>query len=412
MELLNFYSIISENREKSSKTSNIKKNHKVITSTDLSKSSITHPNKRATTIPTTVNMNKSHILFNNTNPGNNPYKERPLIIRIADVGSILNRVFQPLKNVGHLDNTYTYIKGRKLMLNNTQTSGFGSCSELVNYFNENNLNISVFAELFNNIDNNFSEVDKTNLSFSVVIVKASDITKIDRVQIGPYEEIESTKSYLFIIADKLVEVQTFLNDVFVFSEGTKNNEETNLINLVVTRKLDTMVEELKSYDQYLYLCRATRIIPMKFQHGLFCINNKGVCEFLSVTNNFKKKSLKFHLNDIRALVKYRYLMQYKSINIILFSRKRSKIIDFENESEFQNVYDYLKDNSPKLDKSYTDIRYHTNMWVDGLMSNYDYIMHLNTMSCRSFVDLSQYPIMPWVIINYEDEEGNYKVSLF
>jgi factor associated with neutral sphingomyelinase activation len=37
------------------------------------------------------------------------------------------------------------------------------------------------------------------------------------------------------------------------------------------------------------------------------------------------------------------------------------------------------------------------------MSNYDYLMYLNIMGGRSFDDLGQYPIMPWVISNYEDE---------
>ena len=35
------------------------------------------------------------------------------------------------------------------------------------------------------------------------------------------------------------------------------------------------------------------------------------------------------------------------------------------------------------------------------MSNFDYLMALNTISGRSFNDLCQYPVMPWVLAQYE-----------
>ena len=67
--------------------------------------------------------------------------------------------------------------------------------------------------------------------------------------------------------------------------------------------------------------------------------------------------------------------------------------------------EYIKSKAFKLDKNFSDIKHHTNMWVDGLISNYDYLIYINTMASRSFSDLSQYPIMPWVISNYEDDES-------
>ena len=42
-------------------------------------------------------------------------------------------------------------------------------------------------------------------------------------------------------------------------------------------------------------------------------------------------------------------------------------------------------------------------WVSGRMSNFDYLMALNTISGRSFNDLCQYPVMPWIISQYEND---------
>jgi WD40 repeat protein len=39
-------------------------------------------------------------------------------------------------------------------------------------------------------------------------------------------------------------------------------------------------------------------------------------------------------------------------------------------------------------------------WVAGDMSNYDYLLALNEVAGRSFNDISQYPVMPWVISDY------------
>lgn len=43
-------------------------------------------------------------------------------------------------------------------------------------------------------------------------------------------------------------------------------------------------------------------------------------------------------------------------------------------------------------------------WVRGSLSNFDYLMQLNILSGRSFNDLCQYPVMPWVLSNYHSDE--------
>jgi hypothetical protein len=36
-------------------------------------------------------------------------------------------------------------------------------------------------------------------------------------------------------------------------------------------------------------------------------------------------------------------------------------------------------------------------WVLGLISNFEYLMHLNTLAGRSFVDWAAYPVFPWYV---------------
>jgi hypothetical protein len=212
--------------------------------------------------------------------------------------------------------------------------------------------------------------------------------------------------------------------------GYKYLSNNTLNNIAINEKLrnknviEIKVKENNNVNKIIFTSSANRIMPEHYQTGLFIINANertdinsnntvninfskyydAICEFLPVNNNYSKKSFKFSVSDIKAILTYRFLYNFKGLNIIFYNKKRSKLIDFETEENFKFVYDFMMNNCPKLDKSFTDIRYHTNMWVDGLLSNYDYLMYLNFMGGRSFEDLSQYPIMPWVLTNYEDQE--------
>eukprot|EP01105_Mastigella_eilhardi_P012460 TRINITY_DN284_c3_g1_i1.p1 TRINITY_DN284_c3_g1~~TRINITY_DN284_c3_g1_i1.p1 ORF type:complete len:2297 (+),score=617.95 TRINITY_DN284_c3_g1_i1:955-6891(+) len=46
----------------------------------------------------------------------------------------------------------------------------------------------------------------------------------------------------------------------------------------------------------------------------------------------------------------------------------------------------------------------TELWVNRKISNFDYLMGLNTIAGRSYNDLSQYPIFPWVVADYTSAE--------
>ncbi|KAL6157360.1 beige protein-like 1 [Exserohilum turcicum] len=46
----------------------------------------------------------------------------------------------------------------------------------------------------------------------------------------------------------------------------------------------------------------------------------------------------------------------------------------------------------------------TKKWLKGEMSNFHYLMFVNTLAGRTFNDLTQYPVFPWVLSNYHSEE--------
>ncbi|KAK2075812.1 hypothetical protein QBZ16_001553 [Prototheca wickerhamii] len=50
------------------------------------------------------------------------------------------------------------------------------------------------------------------------------------------------------------------------------------------------------------------------------------------------------------------------------------------------------------------LRRATQAWQRGELTNLDYLLFLNLIAGRSFADLTQYPVFPWVLRDYESEE--------
>eukprot|EP01083_Nonionella_stella_P142433 440709_1 len=54
------------------------------------------------------------------------------------------------------------------------------------------------------------------------------------------------------------------------------------------------------------------------------------------------------------------------------------------------------------------------LWLNGLVTNFDYLLYLNEYSGRSFMDVTQYPIFPWVLREYSssqldlNDDANYR----
>ena len=70
----------------------------------------------------------------------------------------------------------------------------------------------------------------------------------------------------------------------------------------------------------------------------------------------------------------------------------------------------IKDNKDKKIQSY-NILTKMEEWQQWKISTLEYLMWLNIYSGRSFNDLTQYPILPWLIINYQkDEKRIYAAS--
>jgi len=126
---------------------------------------------------------------------------------------------------------------------------------------------------------------------------------------------------------------------------------------------------------------------------------------------------KWYFSEIRAIFSRRYLLQNTAIELFLASRT-SIMFAFPDTAAVKKVIKALprvgvgiKYGIPQTRRasmmSPRQLYRSSNMtqkWQRREISNFEYLMFLNTIAGRTYNDLNQYPVFPWVITNYDSPE--------
>ena len=117
-----------------------------------------------------------------------------------------------------------------------------------------------------------------------------------------------------------------------------------------------------------------------------------------------KKNLLIIFDEIEEILEIRELLLWKALEIYLKNGK-SYIFNFLDTKEFEKIMNILKNKNNIKDlirnKNFFNKKNIPNYWKRGLINNYEYILLLNKYGSRSFNDPNQYPIFPWLLINYK-----------
>ncbi|KAM8939045.1 lipopolysaccharide-responsive and beige-like anchor protein isoform 2-T2 [Pelodytes ibericus] len=126
---------------------------------------------------------------------------------------------------------------------------------------------------------------------------------------------------------------------------------------------------------------------------------------------------KWLFTEIRAIFSRRYLLQNTALEIFMANRV-AVLFNFPDPSAVKKVVHCLprvgigtnfglpqtRRISLATPRQIFKASNMTQRWQHREISNFEYLMFLNTIAGRSYNDLNQYPVFPWVITNYESEE--------
>lgn len=132
---------------------------------------------------------------------------------------------------------------------------------------------------------------------------------------------------------------------------------------------------------------------------------------------YQHRSQRIAFSELYSVFRRRYQLQQIALEFY-DSNKNGTLIAFDDNAEREEVLAKILlcplPNSIFSSSYGTSINYKKFMsnfrdkivlqWVKGKMSNFDFLMHMNSFAGRSYNDLTQYPVFPWIIADYESEE--------
>ena len=122
--------------------------------------------------------------------------------------------------------------------------------------------------------------------------------------------------------------------------------------------------------------------------------------------------IQINLESITKIFLRRYLLQDSAIEIFVVDKK-SFFFDFPGDQRKLVLEELKIRNLPNikfLQMTHEDIipllNSTTQKWQSRKLTNFEYLMKLNCYAGRTYNDLSQYPVFPWIIADYSSPELN------
>ncbi|KAF2071920.1 hypothetical protein CYY_006757 [Polysphondylium violaceum] len=127
-----------------------------------------------------------------------------------------------------------------------------------------------------------------------------------------------------------------------------------------------------------------------------------------------KNTFNWRIRDLVEIHKARYLLRWNSIEIFL--NHKSYMLSFSTENESNVIFNKIVSLHPpnlkvKWSEHPSKIIKKTKLvmkWKNREISNFEYLMALNTIAGRTYNDISQYPIFPQIIADYKSSTLDLK----
>ena len=148
--------------------------------------------------------------------------------------------------------------------------------------------------------------------------------------------------------------------------------------------------------------RCSIIYPLLSTHGCSIITDERIY-FQPTSGIFTTTATRassWRLDEIVAMARRYHGLKDSAIELF-FDGKPSVLLAYENTSKRELVVKNLKLSSTI--PCHTDREFvieAAKAWTLGTITNFEYLLAVNSSSGRTFHDLSRYPVFPWIIADY------------
>ena len=344
-------------------------------------------------------------------------KNRCLILSPKNV--LIKRIFSHIfYNLIFYDNTFLIIKNRYLRTfpeanRNTKQLNYPSKVKNFSNFYEPKLFLTKDSNFYNSSDKYF-QISHDFLFKKIPTQKTIDESKKKEVDLLIKSTLSSVNFYThtFNINDILEEKDSYFDCELVTHQFLYNG-------YVIFGK-DYIYFGTKSKAPLdLNECKKGNYDLDTFQRFCFSTSNRD-----NITE--KKKRIIMFYHDIKNIIRRRVLLMYQSIEIFCKNGK-SYFFNLFRKDHCDNAFKILKNINEKqeqvdkfllLNENITNQVKRLNSIVKNReINNYIYLLKINLYSSRTFNDVSQYPVFPWIILDFStlddllNEEKNYLMQI-
>ncbi|XP_063160442.1 WD repeat- and FYVE domain-containing protein 4 [Candoia aspera] len=168
-------------------------------------------------------------------------------------------------------------------------------------------------------------------------------------------------------------------------------------------------------QDHFYICKHFTLSHLEeiycTSHCLSCINESFIYNLCYGTEAIAvEPTCSCHsYSDIKEIQPMRFLLQEIALEIFL-NNGYSIFLVFHNSNRTKALTRFCSVKSKGITDESTNIRKQPGKkksmllkWQKREISNFEYLMYLNTLAGRTYSDLMQYPVFPWVLADYHSQ---------
>ncbi|KDO22612.1 hypothetical protein SPRG_21162 [Saprolegnia parasitica CBS 223.65] len=143
------------------------------------------------------------------------------------------------------------------------------------------------------------------------------------------------------------------------------------------------------------------------------VDEHGGAEMLGAeSSRLGRKVHRLLLDDIKHVYGRRYLLQVTALEIFVLSSRKNYLFHVCPPTSVHDLHRAMMTKRPAQlfrDPEWRRLRHPSHMfktsaqtsaWVNHEISTFEYLMWLNTLAGRTYNDVTQYPVFPWVLADY------------
>ncbi|XP_050589854.1 protein FAN-like isoform X2 [Bombus affinis] len=242
---------------------------------------------------------------------------------------------------------------------------------------------------------------------NILLVQCKQYVKmLEKNILAPYKFIHQNTTFHFYF--NYAKIDDCLPQILqLFRAATLPTAEQNAMIMAIVHSRQSRVSFDTSwlgdlYEQVVLETQANKVLPLVINPGRILLTTSRIY-FQPYNNLDQHPVLKIQLNDIININKRRFLLSQIGLEIKWLRQPENKVehlfISLKTQNERDELYTNLL-NQPTVSLERVPQDQMTMRWQNGSLSNYDYLLYINSLADRTFHDLTQYPVMPWVLQDY------------